>query len=146
MIARVPRTLSGRSDPGLQNRSGWIAGVRVVLSGLCVSVCVACAASSAAAPDARAIRDSEDTGSKVLPLNAAEHQILEQLNGLPPNQRRAVGSATVAAGEGYDAASGRFCRIVTFTTSAAQKPVTRLACRDKREWFFVPDVLAASGP
>ena len=135
MIAESLRILTGSQGIGF-------GLVRVAAVSLASSLALGCA--GGVTPDAQAIRDARDTGAKVPPTTTLERQVLEQLEKLPPDQPRKMGSTTVVAGQGYDAASGRFCRTVTFSPKTADPPVARLACREAAEWFFVPDVLAAS--
>lgn len=86
---------------------------------------------------------SATQASVVEPGSDTARDILERLDDLPAGVSTPVGRAQVTADESYAAASGRRCRSVAWTSAGAEgqaEPQRRLACRDRQQWFYVPNV------
>jgi hypothetical protein len=90
--------------------------------------------------DARNPSDAAATesGGRHLPTTEEEKQLLQQAATLPHGVKEKWGDSLVSASSFYQAASGFTCRRIFVETKSQQQ--TRLACGDKKGWFFVPDV------
>jgi len=102
---------------------------------------IGCSAPLALSP--RDAADANDTGRRVVPSDAGERALLNQVAGLPSGGARQIGQTTVVAEDPYQAASGRVCRALR-VTQEKNRATTRLACSDGKSWFFVPDVFASN--
>jgi hypothetical protein len=92
--------------------------------------------------------DAEDPAmeqhGRVPPSSEVESQALKQLDSLAPNASVSILGRSVRASAPYAAASGRLCRRVEIGQGKKTGASTGLlACRDEREWHYVPDVFAA---
>lgn len=92
------------------------------------------------AKDARPPKDAAATesGGRHEPQTEEERQLLAHVATLPSGVREKVGKLTLTASDKYQAASGFHCRRL-FVDDAGKQDV-KLACGDKKGWFFVPDV------
>lgn len=95
--------------------------------------------------DARHPEDAVETesGGRHEPQSAAERKLLERLAHLPEGVKEKVDDQTMSASGKYHAASGYSCRAVTLEKGGERS--VRLACGDKRGWFFVPDIYQMKG-
>lgn len=111
------------------------------LAGLLLVAALGC--SPATVVSQRDVADANDTGRTLPAEDDADRALLRELTHLPSGSPRRFGSKSVVAEAPYTAASGRSCRTLHFTTTT-RAPVSRLACNDGKNWFFVPDVFGAS--
>jgi hypothetical protein len=105
-----------------------------------LSLLVLDACSATPLPSPRDVADANDTGRALAARTDDERAVLGQLPTLASGQPRRLGSVTVTAEAPYTAASGRTCRALQLTPTAAPVTRHRLACREGAAWFFVPDV------
>jgi len=71
------------------------------------------------------------------PADQVEQTILERLADVPAGETQTIEGAQVSVSESYTSASGRTCRRVSITGSAARES---LACLMPGGWSFVPNV------
>lgn len=102
------------------------------------------ACSSSKPLPARDVADANDTGRTLAARNQAERQLLEKVAGLRNDRAEQVGGLSVVAEAPYAAASGRTCRALSLKQAGASNGMSRVACTDGKQWFFVPDVFGAN--
>jgi hypothetical protein len=81
-----------------------------------------------------------DEPGVVEPSNASERRVLQTIETMPAGAPQRIGNLTVVAEPVYFSGSGRLCRGLTITPANGQS-ARHLACKQDRQWVFVPNVL-----
>lgn len=112
----------------------------ILTSALAAAAC----ASTQPRPTAREVREANDVGRAIAPVNATEEQILADAERLPADMPKEINGTSVTASLPYFAASGRTCR--RFVIGYSEDPVTKLSCKGRDGWYFVPNIFARRRP